>query len=50
MRVDPTVSEVTVVVVDGMVVVEDFLKGVLVGTINLKPLTYSITSAAPEAS
>ena len=30
--------------------VEDFLKGVLVGTINLKPLTYSITSAAPEAS
>lgn len=30
--------------------VEDFLKGVLVGTINLKPLTYSIMSAAPEAS
>ena len=30
--------------------VEDFLKGVLVGSISLKPLAYSITSAAPEAS
>lgn len=30
--------------------VDDFLKGVLVGSVSLSPLTYSITNAAPEAS